>query len=152
MVIPEKISHRIDLCKFPLIIGIIFIHSRVAMTSEELEHVNKYVYCIQILICDILSQVAVPLFFIISGYLFFIKFRSGLIPYLKTLRKKIFSLLIPYLLFNILTLAAFLIFQSIPQTSVLFNTDTFVSEYSIKELLTAISGTSLIRFLTLVIM
>lgn len=49
--------------------------------------------------------VAVPLFYLISGYLFFLKMPEGIHSIPGKLRKRVRTLLIPYIIANILTFA-----------------------------------------------
>lgn len=58
-----------------------------------------------------LSDIAVPVFFAISSYLYFEKFdwNNPITSYKKGIKKRIFSLLVPYLIFSFL---GFLIFTS----------------------------------------
>lgn len=56
------------------------------------------------------TDIAVPFFFIISGYLFFYDFKIEDI--FKKWKKRFFSLFIPYILWNILLIAFFLIIQN----------------------------------------
>lgn len=79
---PDKLlSHTIDFLRFPLAIAVIFIHmgSRVIPPSSgtctvwSIEGVKNI---LEILFSHVLPHVAVPTFFLISGYLFFVSLRD----------------------------------------------------------------------------
>ena len=75
-----QISKSISLLRFPLVLMVVFIHSGgIGEFHTEIFNINMlsniHVYdIIRILVSRILCQVAVPLFFLISGYLFYSKF------------------------------------------------------------------------------
>ena len=52
----------------------------------------------------VISRAAVPTFFLISGYYFFLNTRFTLATYKDKLRKKIRTILLPYLLWNIIAI------------------------------------------------
>lgn len=52
-----------------------------------------------------ICRMAVPMFYVISGYLFFLKCDDGVKSTLPKMRKRVRTLLVPYLLANILTFA-----------------------------------------------
>jgi fucose 4-O-acetylase-like acetyltransferase len=89
---PAQLQSRvIEALRFPLIIGVLLMHTRI-QGSES----GWFIY-VGNLISKIMAHVTVPLFFIISGFLFFYKtetFSSGL--YLKKIKKRAWSLLLPY--------------------------------------------------------
>ncbi len=111
-------SQTMDYLRFPLIIGVIFIH---AFTLGEInstpENYRGYYYLSQ-LFSQVLGRLAVPLFFFISGYLFFFKvegFSSSI--YIIKLRKRIKTLLIPYLFWNILVFLFFYVLNNLSITT-----------------------------------
>jgi surface polysaccharide O-acyltransferase-like enzyme len=63
-------SQVISFLRFPMIIGIVLIHSGIEMDYNFSEYVI-YDMIVTKGIIGILSRVCVPLFFMISGYLFF---------------------------------------------------------------------------------
>ena len=69
-------SQTINFLRFPLIIGVVLIHSHVLKAvyggTNILEKVSMPYYIgVSYFISNVLSNIAVPLFFLISGYLFF---------------------------------------------------------------------------------
>jgi fucose 4-O-acetylase-like acetyltransferase len=103
-------SERLTILRFPLIVGVVFIHAYGTGTDVENTTTGEVLlgYVSQ-LIQDLVSQglagIAVPLFFVMSGYLFFFGFEWSLNSYTNKLRRRAGSLLIPYLFWNSLTLS-----------------------------------------------
>ena len=84
------------------------------------------------LFSEVLPRIAVPLFFIISGYLFF---RSGFMirTYTDKLRRRVRTLLVPYILWNLLYLIR-TAFRDIPAFSGLSH-DTAQANWSLSAVL-----------------
>lgn len=85
-------SKIITLLRFPLIVGVVVIHS-ACKTGDLLTDT------ISILFSDIIAKVSVPCFFVISGYLFFVNIDGfSLKQYKNKIRTRLNSLLVPYLI------------------------------------------------------
>ena len=108
MNIDSKISQTITLCRFPLIVLVVMLHSGAAYSSVEGGGLAQF-------FSAYFTRIAVPLFFCISGYLFFYNF--SLESYFVKIRKRIKNLLVPYFFWNIVFIAAFFVFQTLFQTS-----------------------------------
>lgn len=92
-----RISDTIRILRFPLIALVMFIHTpRVADGPECYRIITSF-------FSSRLAGVAVPLFFAISGYLFFVCGFSKDV-FIAKLKRRVKSLLIPYLLWNIIAL------------------------------------------------
>lgn len=96
----------IDVMRFPLAVMVVIIHSRQLKINYDLPNWTNmtgddFFTFINIFFSNVFSHVAVPCFFVISGYLFFYKNRkfTGKV-YVEKLKKKIFTVLFPYLLWN----------------------------------------------------
>ncbi|MEG2612636.1 MAG: acyltransferase [Alistipes sp.] len=103
-------SRTIDAMRVVLIVCVVMVHS---YTSTQCDINTSYypIYrFVSFFISLNLSQVAIPGFFFLSGYLFFHK--QG--TYLQHLQRGWSRLLLPYLLFNALILVAYLGVESIP--------------------------------------
>ncbi len=104
MTIPQNIdleklqSQIISFLRFPLIVGVVFIHCGGMIDAPQKGNVSDWYYWIIRMFSGVLPLVCVPLFFIISGFLFFYKNGS----YRNKLYKRMYSLGIPYLIWNIL--------------------------------------------------
>ena len=68
----EKLqSDTITWLRFPLIVGVVFIHDNITL-GQNSEIINPFWFdCVIRLFSDVFPRVCVPLFFIISGFLFF---------------------------------------------------------------------------------
>jgi len=112
-------SLRLKLLRFPPIIGVIYIHgyaTTVNYAGGEIgtTNINALTDFTRVLISQGLARLAVPLFFLISGYLFFANFRWSQQTYVKKILTRLRSLLIPFLFWNILGLAIVALAQAIP--------------------------------------
>lgn len=101
-------SQVIDTLRFPLAIAVLFIHNSPKTTnlidfSHPLLSSEGLFNTIVILVSHVLTNIAVPTFFIISGLLFFINIdRFDRQSYLKKIKSRTYTLFIPYILWNIL--------------------------------------------------
>lgn len=89
-------SRTIDLLRFPLIVGIVMIH---CCQFSEGSHTGIFITQV---FGEGFSRSCVPLFFAISGYLFFLSKERTIDTYFTQLRKRVRTLLLPYLLWNII--------------------------------------------------
>lgn len=96
-------SKVISVSRFPIIVGVVFIHALIISNGTDLHY----------FLGNVIGRIGVPLFYIISGYLFFQKYDNSLKCYKNKLKKRVFSLLIPYLLWNII---AYLVYAFITHT------------------------------------
>jgi len=134
-IIDENISKRITSLRYILMIFVVVIHSHLSVD----EAVNYYhyefsqPYWIEILknfITFTISSSAVPLFFVFSAY---IQYRKN-DKYLVVLKKRSRTILIPYILWTVITVLLFYIAQSIPQTRLFFqNPENMVSNWKLKD-------------------
>lgn len=101
-------SDTISALRFPLMVGIVFIHFGV-LDGIKVQGVVYganppfWLQCINIMFSKVIPTIGVPLFFVISGYLFFLSGLS-LESYKKKLRKRVRTLLVPYIIWNALAL------------------------------------------------
>ena len=102
------ISETIRLLRFPLTVFVVFIHYNMGVRGFSLHGVTygldapEWFRWVTALFSDVLPRTAVPLFYIISGYLFF---RGGSFDtdvYRRKLRTRASTLLVPYLLWNVI--------------------------------------------------
>lgn len=101
----ELQSKCISLLRFPLIVGVIFIHTNnpLFINGIDLNAGTWPVYHeVVSFFSNVLGRISVPLFFFMSGYLFFYKVEWSKEAYLKKLSNRKWSLLVPYLFWNIL--------------------------------------------------
>ncbi len=90
------ISRSIDILRFPLILAVIYIHS-TTISDENFALLEA----IRNIISNTVCHIAVPLFFLISGYLFFINVNEfNLKVYIKKLKSRFKTLVVPYVFWN----------------------------------------------------
>ena len=108
----ELLSRTISWLRFPLIVGVVFFHgniSTIRFQGVEYEFDNPdWYYAIINLFSGVLSSISVPSFFFISGFLFFYRVSFDRPTYHRKLKSRIRTLLIPYLIWN---LVGFLLFS-----------------------------------------
>lgn len=122
MNISNDISNRITVLRFPLIIGVVYVH---AYSVRDVEAVNGEVGHIALFVQNLISQslvrMAVPLLFILAGFLLFQRYELSVNSVKAKLGSRIKSLLIPFLFWNIACLLFFALIQSLPFLSSFFS-------------------------------
>lgn len=93
----------ISLLRFPMMVGIVIIHCFIAKAADY--PVSTVAYDTMYFLSQIFCRIFVPMFFLISGYLFFYrKDASSWSFYQSQWKKRLRSLLVPYLLWNLFAL------------------------------------------------
>jgi surface polysaccharide O-acyltransferase-like enzyme len=139
-------SERLNILRFPLIVGVVFIHaygSSLGFSGVEVgvAQVTPFVRFVEDFISQGVARIAVPLFFLMSGYLFFVGFEWSLKNYLGKVRTRIKTLLIPFLFWNLLVLALFALGQALPATRTYFSGNNVpISSYHAFDFLNEIFG------------
>ena len=121
-----------------LSILVVLIHADcvfINLPGETLQYIYgpNYSTFIQLFISEGISRIAVPMFFVLSGYLFYHTFDGTLKRYYQKLKGRLISLVIPYLFWSSLTFFAFYFAQKIPGLGGYFTTRNG-SELSIRVL------------------
>ena len=108
------LSKTISYLRFPLIVGVVFIHSNILVVKIQGEMIRfdnwPFVTFIMNLFSTVFADVCVPLFFFISGFLFFYNSDFTKETYLAKLKKRIKTLLVPYLIWNFVGFVLLLIY------------------------------------------
>ena len=93
----EKLqSDTITWLRFPLIVGVVFIHDNITL-GQNSGVINPFWFdCVIRLFSDVLPRVCVPLFFIISGFLFFYGVKNLRLSYVNKVKRRFRTLFIPY--------------------------------------------------------
>ncbi|MBQ4279397.1 MAG: acyltransferase [Rikenellaceae bacterium] len=114
----ELQSKTIDFLRFPLIVGVVLIHSQLSGTSIQGQQMmadgDFPLYSeVSYLCSNIIARIAVPLFFFFSGFLFFYR-TNGFTKriYGQKLKKRTRTLLVPYLFWNMLVALLLLLGQT----------------------------------------
>ncbi|RKE45338.1 acyltransferase family protein [Sphingobacterium detergens] len=144
----ELQSKVIDFLRFPLIVGVVFIHtdfSDIVMTGvKQISFVNYPVFSrIFFLFSRVIFEACVPLFFFISGFLFFYKtvgFSREI--YLQKLKNRIRSLLVPYIFWNLLIILFLMLAQTFLSGSLVSGRNKLITDYSLLDWLWSFWDTS----------
>lgn len=105
-------SQVIDWLRFPLAVAVVFIHcfgepptvDLAAMHADPFSGMHLFNW-VRICLSHVLTHIAVPTFFAISGYLFFRKWQQwDKLLYLRKLKSRFRTLVIPYLCWNFIAI------------------------------------------------
>lgn len=134
------ISKKIKNISFLLMIMVVILHSY----NIDLKHAGKILYfekgfnwIFQNFISNGLTRIAVPLFFITSGYLFLLNGKYDLNEFIFKIKKRFRTLFVPYILWALIGLLFYLLLQSFPQSQPFF-TKKLIKDYTFLEWLNAI--------------
>lgn len=123
--------------RFPLIVAVVFIHTNLAgvmiggtLLVEEGQFLVYDVF--RHIVTGELARIAVPLFFFISGFLFFYRSEFSLAVYGMKLKKRIRTLLIPYLFWNMVVLLLFFLTQTF-LSSMTSGITKLISDYNLSD-------------------
>lgn len=139
MNITELQSKTIDFLRFPLIVGVVFIHnstSTMIVRGLEIDG-NSYMPICDIsnrLFSQIIGGLSVPLFFFISGFLFFNNVSFDRKEYRRKMHSRVRTLLIPYLFWNISFLVFYYIVSHLPGLSAWFSGTIYTWDYILSAL------------------
>lgn len=115
-------SLRLNLIRFPLIVGVVYIHAMTGGVALASRHIaapeSPFTEFVTNIVSQGMARVAVPLFYLMSGYLFFLGFDWTRRNYLTKLQSRAKTLLVPYVFWNCFTLAIFALAQMIPASRV----------------------------------
>lgn len=98
----------IDVLRFPMAVMVMFIHMNpnvVNLIDADFDLFSGHgLFNVSaILLSHVISAIAVPTFFLISGFLFFVNFKTwSWDGYKKKMKHRVKSLLIPYFLWNLI--------------------------------------------------
>lgn len=102
------LSKTISYLRFPLTVGVVFIHFDLSKgitihgCEYGLNNPEWYFHIINFI--NAFASVCMPLFFMISGFLFFYNKDFNSEEYQKKLKSRAYSLLVPYLLWNLIAI------------------------------------------------
>jgi putative succinyltransferase len=102
----NKLSEVMELLRFPLALAVVYLHcggtAGTTLYKDGLD--TTFLDLLRITISHVITHVAVPSFFLISGYLYFKEGEINPGLYLKKEGRRLVTLVIPYLLWNIIPL------------------------------------------------
>lgn len=105
-------SKTIDYLRFPMALAVVYIHSAgdVPMSPVHYDAFTglDFYNLLRVVFSDVLTRIAVPVFYVISGYLYFLNVkRWSWSEYKRKSRSRLYTLVIPYLLWNVAALLLF---------------------------------------------
>lgn len=138
--ISTYLSKKLSIISFFLIILVVLLHAQMLSLSSG---VNKI---IQTIITQEITRIAVPLFFSISGFLFFRNYKTPFnVFYIKKLNSRIRSILIPYLLTSIIGITILYIIQLIPYTEPFFIKQK-IEDYTFHEIIKSVFWSPVVSY------
>jgi surface polysaccharide O-acyltransferase-like enzyme len=114
----QYLSEKIKILSAISILLVLYIHSGFHADEIEGMTINSY---IQEFISGMIGRCAVPLFYIISGYLFFLKIPDGIYSIFEKMKKRIWTLLIPYIIGCMAFIVFYIAMDFIPGTAPFMN-------------------------------
>lgn len=124
----EKISRKIKKLNILLAIMVVFLHGRNITQFQCNGTMSTVVNWIEKIFSDYVYSIAVPMFFIMSGYLMYLNFDHSTI-HIK-LKHRVKSLVIPYFIWNTIALVYFQFFTFIPGIKERMNTVLPIRSFS----------------------
>ena len=137
--ITEEESRRISILKVWLSVMVVFIHleNEISMVGSSAMTLPGWLDTLEFMISRAIARCAIPAFFFLSAYLLYRKPFS----WKQNIRKKIRSLLIPYLILNTFWILVFFAGQHIPFLSSYFSREeTMVGNWGILDWIGAYFG------------
>lgn len=119
----QYLSDKLRVLSLVSIIFVLYIHSRF-QPNEIMGMV--YYDKIQLFTSEMIGRCAVPLFYLISGYLFFMKVPDGVKSIGRKIRKRIKSLLIPYFIGCVFFVIFYSFVALLPWTSSFINSSSSI--------------------------
>jgi len=115
-------SDKIRILSFVSIVLVVFLH---AFNLDNLQNATplfyqSWVWFVEDAISYGFTRVAVPLFFLLSSYLYFLNTDGSLAGFVAKIKKRTRTLLIPFLFWSLFGIAFYFALQSIPQTAKFF--------------------------------
>lgn len=133
----KYLSEKLRIISFISIIMVVFLHSynlTIKFSSGNIRFDSGYNIFIQNFFSQGITRVAVPIFFCISGYLFFLNMKGKFNEFVVKYRKRAKTLLLPYLFWSLWGLIFYFFLQILPQSKNFFTSDLIVN-YSFAKLL-----------------
>lgn len=107
-----SISQTISILRFPLCVVIVMIHSNIAIYNASANQFALVNIFSNYFIGDV-CYYSLSLFFFISGFLLFREGKFNLEIFKKKINHRVYSLLIPYILWNLICFGMIFVLQQI---------------------------------------
>lgn len=131
-------TNAISLLRFPLAVLVVYLHSRpeVIGAGADLESM-PILLNLTSLISGNITRIAVPAFFFISGYLFFLNMeRWEWCRYFDKLKRRFHTLVVPFIVWNLLILGIYFCIQTFVP-SLIHNEHELIRNYELTDYLGA---------------
>jgi surface polysaccharide O-acyltransferase-like enzyme len=133
----KYLSNKIKSLSFLMMVFVVYLHSYNLPLLKELGiYVGRFSYnaFFQLFISTGIVRIAVPFFFLISGYLFFVSINNYTISeFSDKFLKRFRSLVIPYLIWSLYGIILYYILQSTPGINSFFE-NKLLKDYTIVEI------------------
>ena len=126
----KYISNKIKNVSLFMTFFVVLLHSNNLEAAKDIVSVNSIV---QNFIGQGIVRIAVPTFFLISGYLFFYNFTPTMEKWKYKFKSRFHSLFIPYVIWCTGWLVILYVVELVPAGRALFS-DRIIADYSLKEL------------------
>lgn len=141
MPISSLSSKSINFCRTVLCMQVVFYHMATTAPVPQENLAHGTIYGSIILFITMLNNIAVPMFFTISGYLLAVKFEPTWQGYVKTMRKKLIRLGQPLIIWTSVFLILYYIAQQLPATAPLFSGENeLIRHYNLVDYIDAYIG------------
>ncbi|MCK5173835.1 MAG: acyltransferase [Planctomycetes bacterium] len=146
MQITKDISDRIVVLRFPLIFGIVVIHSAFPFLGDLSQYrssgISPFVLYFENQFSWVFGRACLPLLFVIAGFLLFTSYELSFKCVNKKVRRRINSLFVPYITWNSFACLGIFAIQTFkPALSPYFNPDrTFIANYNVVDFLNGYIG------------
>lgn len=111
--VSPDISKRFDVLRTLLVVFVVGVHSEKGLQAY-FPHIPDALRAFLVIVPHNIFRVCVPVFFGISGYLFYLTYKPTAAAYGRMVLKKTRTILFPYLLFNAITIVLVLLFRKVP--------------------------------------
>jgi surface polysaccharide O-acyltransferase-like enzyme len=130
----QILSEKIKVTSFLSILLVVFLHAyNVEPTGPFVApDCKNFVWVIQDLFSNGFTRIAVPYFFLVSGYLYFYKYTGMQSAYVIQIKKRAKTLLLPYLFWSLLGIAFYYVLQTPLQLATYFSKELVVN-YSLSQ-------------------
>jgi len=133
----KELSRKFTVISFLSMVLVVILHANnmvVNLSSGNIIIQKGYNSFIQDFFTQGIARIAVPLFFIISGYLYFLNIKGTIAEFKSKIGKRIKTILIPYLVWSCWGLVFYIVLQSVPIAQNFF-TNGLIKDMGLKEIL-----------------
>ncbi len=133
----KELSRKFTVISFLSMVLVVILHANnmvINLSSGNIIVPKGYNSFIQDFFTQGIARIAVPLFFIISGYLYFLNIKGTFSEFKSKIGKRIKTILVPYLFWSCWGLVFYTVLQSLPMSQNFF-TNGLVKDMGMDEIL-----------------